>query len=231
MTFSPPPTAFEGKHSSGGMTLVELLIALAIFAVLSTITHGAIRAALEARERIETQNARLAALQKAIAIIERDVSQIANRPIRDENGEPLPALASSGSGARLMEFTRTGWQNPMGAKRGHLRRVAYEIAYGTGHETGHETGYKGDEKQLLRLVWHVLDRAQDSLPSSSVLLTRVNDVAIRYLNAEYEWQTEWPLQQWGQETAPADSGLPKGIEITIDAQEFGRISRLLAVSD
>ncbi|MBT8419749.1 MAG: type II secretion system minor pseudopilin GspJ [Gammaproteobacteria bacterium] len=217
---------------SRGLTLIELLIALAIFAVLSAMAHGAIRAALEARERIEDQAARLGALQKAITVMERDISQMVHRSIRDENGEPLPALVSPGSTLdsalsgkfRLMEFTRTGWQNPTGAKRGHLRRIAYEI----------------DDKRLLRLAWHVLDRAQDSLPLSSVLLTQVNAVEIRYLGADNQWQTEWPPQRWGQETplpngdlsegGLSGGGLPKGIEVTLDIPVIGRIRRLLVVS-
>lgn len=207
---------------SSGLTLVELLIALAIFAVLSAMAHGAIRAALEARERIRNQATHLGALQKSMVIIERDVSQMVPRPIRDENGEPLPALISPNaisngfpnSASRLMEFTRAGWRNPIGA-RVHLRRIAYEL----------------DDGQLLRLVWNVLDRAEDSLPSSSVLLAGVNAVGIRYLGADNEWRTEWPLQRWdrGGPSSEVDD-LPRGVEITLDIAGIGPVSRLLVVA-
>ena len=61
-------------------------------------------------------------LRKAIAVIGRDVSQMLGRPIRDEHGEPLPALKSSEGDFYLMEFTRTGWQTLAGVHRVRLRR-------------------------------------------------------------------------------------------------------------
>ena len=114
-----PGKRYHPAHSLG-LTLIELLIALAIFAVLSAITHGAIRAALEARQRIEAESNRLGDLQRAMLVIERDVVQMVGRRIRDENGEALPALKSPGNGFRLLEFTRTGWNNPTRANRSHL---------------------------------------------------------------------------------------------------------------
>ena len=193
-----------------GMTLIELLIALAVFAVLSAITYGAIRTAIETQQRIEVRTTRFAALQKAMAVIERDVLQMVDRPIRDEYGEPLPALKSSDGDFRLMEFTRTGWQTLIGVNKVRLRRIAYELT----------------DRQLFRLVWNVLDRAEDSLPSSSVLLTGVNAVEIRYLNTDNQWLSAWPLE-WG--TDGTSFGLPRAMEINVDIVDIGRVKRLLAL--
>lgn len=196
------------------MTLIELLIALAIFAVISAITYGAIRAATEAQRRIEAQTTRFAALRKAIAVIGRDVSQMIGRPIRDEYGEPLPALRSSDGDLYSMEFTRTGWQTSTGVNRVRLRRIAYAL----------------DDGRLLRLIWNVLDRAEDSLPSSSVLLTEVDAMEIRYLDTDNQWLSEWPLERAGAETS-FDAELPRAIEINMDIANIGRIRRLFALPE
>nr|VFK79732.1 MAG: general secretion pathway protein J [Candidatus Kentron sp. SD] len=195
-----------------GITLIELLIALAVFAVISAITYGAIRAATETQRRMEARSMRFVALQRAMAVLERDVSQMVDRPIRDEYGESLPALRASEKGPRLMEFTRTGWQTLMGARRMRLRRVAYALSDG----------------RLLRLVWHVLDRAEDSLPFSSVLLTGVDTVEIRYLGADNQWLSVWPPKWAGTETS-AGAGLPRAVEIGVEVSGIGRIRRLLAL--
>lgn len=196
------------------MTLIELLIALAIFAVISAITYGAIRAATETQRRIEAQTSRFAALRKAIAVIGRDVSQMIGRPIRDEYGEPLPALRSSDGDLYSMEFTRTGWQTSTGVNRVRLRRIAYAL----------------DDGRLLRLIWNVLDRAEDSLPSSSVLLTEVDAMEIRYLDTDNQWLSEWPLERAGAETS-FDAELPRAIEINMDIANIGRIRRLFALPE
>nr|VFK57313.1 MAG: general secretion pathway protein J [Candidatus Kentron sp. TC] len=205
---------FKARQRWLGMTLIELLIALAIFAVISAITYGAIRAATETQRRIEAQTSRFAALRKAIAVIGRDVSQMIGRPIRDEYGEPLPALRSSDGDLYSMEFTRTGWQTSTGVNRVRLRRIAYAL----------------DDGRLLRLIWNVLDRAEDSLPSSSVLLTEVDAMEIRYLDTDNQWLSEWPLERAGAETS-FDAELPRAIEINMDIANIGRIRRLFALPE
>nr|VFK21594.1 MAG: general secretion pathway protein J [Candidatus Kentron sp. LFY] len=213
----------EVCRKPAGMTLIELLIALAVFAVISTITYGAIRTATETQQRIQARSMRFGALQKTMAVIDRDVSQIVNRPIRDEYGEPLPALQASKDDFHLMEFTRTGWQTLVGANRTPLRRIAYAL----------------DDGRLLRLVWSVLDRAEDSSPRSSVLLTGVDTVDIRYLDADDQWLSAWPLQWTETKAGPGTShgispgtssgGLPRAVEIGVDVAGIGRITRLLTL--
>nr|VFK15489.1 MAG: general secretion pathway protein J [Candidatus Kentron sp. LPFa] len=202
------------KQRQSGMTLIELLIALTIFAIISAITYGAIRAATETQQRIEAQTTRFAALRKAIAVIGRDVSQMLGRPIRDEHGEPLPALKSSEGDFYLMEFTRTGWQTLAGVHRVRLRRIAYAL----------------ENRRLLRFVWNVLDRAEDSLPSSSVLLTEVDAVEIRYLDTGNQWLSEWPLE-WAGGGVSFDTQLPRAIEINLNIANIGRIRRLFALPE
>jgi len=190
------------------MTLIELLIALAIFAVISAITYGAIHTVTETQQRIAARTTRWAALQKAIAVIERDVLQIVDRPIRDEYGESLPALKSSEDDSHLMELTRTGWQTLLGVNQGlRLRRIAYEF----------------DGSRLSRLVWGVLDRAEDSQPQKSILLTEVNAVEIHYLNIDTDdqWLSAWPPESGG--------GLPRAIKIRLNVMDIGWITRLLAL--
>ena len=199
---------------------MELLVALAIFAVVFSLAHGAIRAALEARERIGAQSARLGGLQRAMAVLERDLSQMIGRPIRDENGEPLPALYAPDNGEYLLEFTRAGWPNPAGARRGNLRRVAY--------------AWEG--KELLRLIWPVLDRAPDSRPSRSLLLSGVEGVEIRFLPGDNVWQATWPPGSWegaaslGGSPSASGGGLPGAVEIILEVAGFGRIRRVVVIS-
>jgi general secretion pathway protein J len=71
----------------GGFTLLELLVALAIFAVLATMAYAALNSVLTARKQVEAKSARLSALQTALMIMERDVEQAVPRGIRDEFGD------------------------------------------------------------------------------------------------------------------------------------------------
>lgn len=196
------------------MTLIELLIAMAVFAVISAITYGAIRSAVETQRRVEARTNRFTALQMAMAVMERDILQMVDRSIRDEYGERIPALQSARDDFRLMEFTRTGWQTLAGVRGMRLRRIAYAL----------------EEDRLLRLTWNVLDRAEDSLPWSSVLLTGVENVEIGYLNTDGEWVSEWPLEWMGEER-PSAPGFPRAIEIRIELAGIGWIRRLLALPE
>nr|VFJ51718.1 MAG: general secretion pathway protein J [Candidatus Kentron sp. FW] len=209
---SVPREVHGRKHS--GMTLIELLIAMAVFAVISAITYGAIRSAVETQRQVEARTSRFTALQMAMAVMERDVLQMVDRSIRNEYGERIPALQSAGDDFRLMEFTRTGWQTLAGMKGMRLRRIAYAL----------------EEDRLLRLTWNVLDRAEDSLPWSSVLLTGVENVEIGYLNTDEEWVSKWPPEWMVGGGAPA-AGFPRAIEIRIELTGIGWIRRLLALPE
>ncbi|MDX9739848.1 MAG: type II secretion system minor pseudopilin GspJ [Gammaproteobacteria bacterium] len=193
---------------STGFTLLELLIALAIFAIMSVVAYGGLRTVLEARDRAAASADRLAELQLAFTIIGRDFEQAIDRPIRDEFGDREPAMQGTEDG---LELTRGGWRNPAGLQRSELQRVAYSL--------------EGEE--LLRQTWQVLDRTQGSEPRSTALLAGVEELSLRYLDANREWRDFWPT---GPATMPgAEGALPIGIEISITTERWGRVTRLFRV--
>ncbi len=161
------------SERSNGFTLLELLIALAIFGLLSVMSYSGLKSVMDQHARTDEAADRLADLQKIYLLLQRDLEQIVPRAIRDEFGDVKPALA----GSEVLEFTRGGWSNPLERPRSDLQRI----------------GYAFEDDKLVRYAWQVLDRAQDTLPYKQPLTGAVSNMSARYLSADNEWRTSWPV--------------------------------------
>jgi len=202
----------SARRSLAGFTLLELLVALSIFAVLATMAYAALNSVLTARKAVEAKSARLTALQTAFMIMERDIEQAAPRKIRDEFGDEQPALQGGGVGTTVLTLTRDGWRNPLGLVRSNLQRVAYQF----------------NDKQLIRQSWGILDRAPDTQAYSEVLLDEVTTVEVRFLDRDGQWSGYWPPQT-GNVQQQAVVPPPRAIEVSVDVEGWGRITRLFRV--
>lgn len=197
-------------QSTKGFTLIELVVAMAVFAIMAAIAYSGLNNVLLARGQTEQHSKSLQQLQLAMNWIARDVEQTVDRGVRSEYGEAQPALIGNDFEGWLIEFTRNGWRNPANHARSNLQRVAYGVR----------------EEKLIRAYWRVLDRAEDSKPLEHELLDGVKSVEVRYLGAGDEWSTSWPPQTFGTE-APAS--LPRAVEFNVETKQFGKITRLLRV--
>lgn len=196
------------RQRHGGFTLIEILVAIALFAVLGLAANRLLSQVVRADDATRERGARLAELQRAMGILERDALQAVARPVRDELGERQPAM-TGGVGA-LLEFTRAGWRNPAGARRSELQRVAYVL----------------ENRELLRFYWPVLDRAEGSEPIRQVLLHDVEAANVEFISAEGERRSFWP-QETGEEAAV----LPRALGIRLVVPPYGEIERLIALPD
>ena len=118
-------------HNEAGFTLVEVLISLFIFALISVGTMTALTQSLQGKDRLSTSMDELSQLNAARAILRADMSALTLRPGRDELGGLEPYVLTT-DGEALLSFTRRGHQNPSGLeKRGDLERVEYHFENGT----------------------------------------------------------------------------------------------------
>ena len=184
-----------------GFTLMEVLVALAVFAVIGVLATQILRQMTDFGGLAVERGGQLTDAQRALEIMRRDIEQLADRPVRDVFGDAGSPVAM-GSGDRLLEFTRLGWRNPLGEKRSDLQRVAYAW-------DGHE---------LHRLFWRVLDRAPGSEPSRQLLLSGVSDVAFTALDSAGDEHEVWPLATAGDSD---DQELRlAGLRLRITTDEF-----------
>jgi general secretion pathway protein J len=103
-----------------GFTLMEMLIAIAITAVIGLGVWQVLNGVITARDRVNEVAGEFAALQRTMLLFERDMNQIINRPARDFFGDVQPALTSLSEPFNLL-FTRQGWRNPLGQRRSDLQ--------------------------------------------------------------------------------------------------------------
>ncbi|NKQ09295.1 type II secretion system minor pseudopilin GspJ [Pseudomonas sp. SST3] len=202
-----------------GFTLLELLIAIALFALLGLATYRMLEAVLRSDEVVRAQETQLRQLGRAVWRLERDLMQAVPRPVRDGYGDEQNAfvgqLAGFEGGAAL-ELTRSGWRNPTGMRRANLQRVRWRLA--------------GDT--LERLYWIVLDRDLDSEPRVQQVLDDVIELRLRYLDAENSWHEEWPPFEFGRGDPEEQARrLPVAVEVSFDHQRYGTITRLLRLPD
>ncbi|MDT8388599.1 MAG: type II secretion system minor pseudopilin GspJ [Thiogranum sp.] len=197
-----------------GFTLLELLVAVAVFAVVGAMAYGGLQKVMDQQQRTTAHAQRLADLQLAYRVIQRDLEQLVDRSIRDEFGDVQEALvAGAGYEGMGMAFSRAGHPNPANFLRSEIQRVSYVA----------------DQDRVLRLSWRVLDRGQDSVPDEEVLIEDIRSFSVRFLDSSDEWQESWPAQA----ASPGRPGpaLPRALEVTIELEDLGLITWLFRAPD
>lgn len=170
-----------------GFTLVELLVALLIFALLSAASAALLRFGVDARQATGQRLDRQAALVRLRALLAADLAQAAPRLWRDVDGVRQAAFASED--AQLL-LVRRGWRNDRGAERSSLQRVEYRLAGG----------------RFERHVAPMLDGTAFGPPA--VLAEGVTTVRWRFF-ADGAWRDRWD--------ALAPAALPLAVELTLAA--------------
>jgi len=190
-------------RQSSGYTLVEVLVAVVVFSILSASAYVALdalsRAASDHRDRSEA----FGALQMAVARLDADLRQIVARPVAAPAGRTLPALAGE---PRRLSATRSGWTNPAGLKRSTLQRFGWQLS-GT---------------ELERVRWPVTDRASEGQMLTETVLPGVESLSFSYLDAAGSWQDRWSDDD-------ALARLPAAIEVIVETRRFGRVRRVVVL--
>ncbi len=200
-----------------GFTLIEILVAVMIAAILAVMSFGAMREALDHRAVIRARTQRLAALQSTMRSLVQDLSQMQPRPVRDTVGDTYqPALLGATAASPEIVFTRAGWSNPAGTQRSTLQRVRYALRDGV----------------LYRDYWTVLDAQLDPLPVSIKVLDDVTDFQVRYMDDGRNWQTSWPpvSATTGITTERQKRWRPVAVEISLTLKDWGTLTRLIEVA-
>ncbi len=205
-----------------GFTLLEILVAVAIAAIMFVLGYAGVNQALRERDALEAAQARLTNVQRAMRIMSQDFAQVVPRPARDPQGggDLQPAIASSRSPGTLVTLTRGGWANPIGAQRQTQQRVRYRFADG----------------KLLREHWLSVDAALNAEPRVRLVLDRVTSVTMRYMDpVSRTWRNEWPaIPSSGAATvATVDLLLrarPAAVEVSVELEDWGTVSRIFEVA-
>lgn len=194
------------RQRYAGFTLLELLVVLGILGFVGIGALQMVRSGLSLQGSIQTQTEGLEQAIRVWAWLEQDVTQSLPRPIRDELGEPQPALQVADG---VLALTHSGWENPLQEQRSRLQRVVYE------HQ----------DEQLVRRFWQVLDRDQDS-EAKEQRFAGVTGFSVEVLG-NAGWQAEWPPEETmlpGGVAAPV--GSPIAVRIQLNLSGLGEVTRV-----
>ncbi|MEW8392975.1 MAG: type II secretion system minor pseudopilin GspJ [Candidatus Thiodiazotropha sp.] len=199
----------DHRRVSRGFTLLELLIAITIFAILATFVYAGLKVILDTEHQTSLYSQRISKLQLGLNLMQRDIEQLVGRPVRDEYGDQQSALKSGGLSGILLELTRGGFSNPMQLSRSNLQRV----------------GYSYEENTLYRLTWPSLDRSRESEPHRQKLITEITSLELVFYDEKLQQKREWPPRTTGSEE-PDPGALPVSIELKMELKDWGAIRRL-----
>lgn len=186
----------SGPSRTSGFTLLELLIAMAIFAIMAVMAYGGLHAVLDTVESTSARAERYRQLQRTLALLQEDLMQAQPRSVRDGLGDTEAAMRG-GLGEEVLSLTRTvpEWIEQDGRSR--LQRVSYRFRDG----------------RLQRWLWPLPDRTQASQP---LIRNLVSAEAIQLRFYDNAWTSYWPV---------SGSVLPKAVEIVLTIPGLGDIRR------
>ena len=202
-----PITSYKNK----GFTLIEVIIAMSIFAIVSMLAYTGLHSVISSKTRTEASLERLQELQLTMLTLGNDLQYLSNRNGNDALGGVLHKLTTQNS-SLIVDFTRSGWRNPARQARSTLQRVAYRM----------------DEDKLIRMYWPYVDRADDQQFTARTLITNVESLELRFLDDKYQWRSDWPPANNLASDDPVER--PLAVEITLNMNDWGEIQRLIWVS-
>jgi general secretion pathway protein J len=208
------------RRISLGFTLIEVLVAMAITALISVVAYGALSSALSGAESVRSAMVRSQDINQTLALLSRDIRQVVNRSISDEFDQRAPALSGGELSRYPLTLTRAGWHNSTGAPRSTLQRVSWWI----------------EDDVLWRAHFPVLDRTPGTEAIETAMLEDVERFEVRFLPTindvksdrddvidDRNWRENWVL-----DVSQPDLELPTpaAIEIVLQLARLGEVRRL-----
>lgn len=233
-----------------GFTLIELIVALFITAIIFAVGYGGINQALKNHVQIKEHQDRLSEVQNAVRIMVQDFSELSARPIRDPLGQNWVACIltpnSDGTAGSLGSTTSTSTTpatssaaaapdeddddssapavDDGGPDLVAFTRGGWANPAAIQRPTLERVSYRFANGIVRRMHWAVLDGTEASLPLRRDVLTHVKSISFRFMNDQRQWVTQWP--------ALGVSGLrtrPFAVEITLELEDWGHIVRVIEV--
>ena len=168
-----------------GFTLVEMLVALCIFAVLAGAGVGLLRASVDVQSSVDARLDAMGGIARLNALLSSDLGQAVDRPSRASNGE-RPAFVGDANG---MQFVSAGHANLDGAPRSELQRVEW----------------LGETDTLRRTGFTTVDGGDDAV--SSPIASELRSAGFRYRMLDGSWSSSF--------TSSAQQPLPAAVELTM----------------
>ena len=195
-SFSPcARTKLRFVNPRSGFTLVELLVAIAIFAVLSALGWKVFDYLIKTKDRNAQHEEQLFILQDAYQQILRDTLQII--PLTaNMNGQMRPALSLNNN---VLQFSKTGVTDPLGQGVSPYERIEYR--------------YDASQKVVYRLKYSDLNLPNSAQPQSSILLKNVEQFQINVLNPQA--LNQWPDASLDFTQTQNLKLLPAGLKINV----------------
>ena len=188
--------------STRGFTLLEILVALFIFSILSLLLASGLRTVINAQTVTEQNAERLRSLQMALLIMSRDIEQTVNRPIKAANGTEERSFV--GTPTRF-SFTHMGIANPTGTlQHSALQRVRYFYS----------------ENGLWRMIWPVADQAPQTVGLARQLQSNVQEAHFQYLDKNNHFQNNWPVE------GGDPRGMPRAVKVFLTLSHWGKITQI-----
>ena len=191
------------RPRADGFTLVEMLLALTLFAMLTAAGVALLSVTARTQQTADRLLSELGEFRTVQALLTADLAQAVPRVHRDQTGRPRAAFSGANSGnVVLLELVRGGLEGE-GDRQSSLQRVQYSLR----------------DDRLERLAYAQVDGATTAV--SVAILRDVRQVRLRYRDDEGAWHEDWAS------TDPAR--LPRAVELITDSRAHGLIRQLFLV--
>ncbi len=199
-------------RGAAGFTLIEVLIAMAITAMVATMSFASLSATLSSVETLRERGERISELNRAWTLFSRDINQFVARPIRNEFGARESSLFGGAAVDQSLSFTRIGWHNTNRQTRSHMQRVRYLV----------------EDDTLWRESYYVLDRTSETEPQRVALIEGVLDFQVAFLGEGIELRGEeidtddW-ADNWGISGSSGFVPPPQALELRLELEDWGEL--------
>ena len=204
----PLPCA-RNRHAAG-FTLIEILVALIIFAIMALLSYRAIASVLDSREQLSAETRKWRDCALFFARVEQDLAAVLDRPVRSADDVIAPALiVNPDPGAdAVLALTRAGFAQADGLLAAPQR-----------------VGYRAHDNVVDLVLWPHPDAAPRSAPQAFAALADVTNLKLRVLDPRGNWQSRWPIASAGGATET----FPAAIEFTLTLRSGESVTRLFAM--